>query len=272
MRVLVLTFFFCCFACQSADSHDSNPTPTLLSENEMLAPAAAPTSALLTPFHLTDSIPLLTDAAVSPRAYFDIRSLEATSDNDKLNTTINTALGRAIAGDEAPMRVKDLPRTVRAFVSNEAKIYRQQEVDTALLNATMAPYEQELRTSTVVLYQTERFLTLETTQYYYAGGAHGIHYTDIHNFDLLSATRITFEDLFDTTDNAGLAVALRNASAVKNPDLLPTQNVGITAEGFIFKYPPYTISSNTDGEVDILLPYEVAKDYLSESALSLLGI
>ena len=118
MKHLILLVFFCCFACQSSESNDSKTIPTLLPEEKMRADDKQTTlkHEFLTAIFMADSLALIPGQEESPMAFYEVSSFEANYGNDQLNAIINTALGRAIVGEEAPMRVTDLSRTIHAFV------------------------------------------------------------------------------------------------------------------------------------------------------------
>lgn len=231
-----------------------------------------PQHEFLTTISMADSLALMPDQEESPMAFYEVSTFEANFENDQLNAIINTALGRAIVGEEAPMRVTDLRRTIQAFVKTRIKTYGQQEVEPALVKDMPSAYEQDHRFTTTIIHQNDRILTLATNHYYFTGGAHGNYYTVLQSFDLKEAKEVHFNDLFRPDAKDQLTEALSQWSAFQSDDIYPTENVGFTAEGFVFNYPPYEIGSYADGEIEIVLPYEVAKDYLSDNARSLLGI
>ncbi len=274
MKYLTLLIFICCFACQSTESKETKTTPTLLPEEEMLSgdQLSNPQHAFLTPIFIVDSLALMPDQEESPKAFYEVASFEAAYDDEKLNAVINTALARAIVGEEAPMRVTDLRRTIQAFVKTRIKAYGQQEVDLTMLQDMPSAYEQDHRFTTAVSHQDDRILTLSTNHYYFTGGAHGNYYTVLQNFDLKEGKEVHFNDLFLPGSKDQLTKALSQLSEFQSEDIYPTKNVGLTDEGFVFNFPPYEIGSYADGEIEILLPYDDAKDYLSDNARSLLGI
>lgn len=274
MKYLTLLVVCCCFACQSSESTDSKAIPTLLPEEKMRADdeQVPPQHEFLTAIFMADSLALMPGQEESPMAFYEVSSFEANFENDQLNAIINTALGRAIVGEDAPMRVTDLRRTIQAFVKSRIKAYGQQEIEPDLVKDMPSAYEQDHRFTTAVTHQNDRILTLATNHYYFTGGAHGNYYTVLQSFDLKEAKEIHFTDLFRPDAKDQLTEVLSQWSEFKSEDIYPTENVGFTAEGLLFNYPPYEIGSYADGEIEIVLPYDVARDYLSDNARRLLGI
>ncbi|MEM9930986.1 MAG: DUF3298 domain-containing protein, partial [Bacteroidota bacterium] len=205
---------------------------------------------------------------------YHVNTLVVAAENEELNTLINTALAKDIAGDNAPIKVTNLPQTLRIAAREILSSYRKQDVDTSNLVNDYNDYMLELSYDTQLLLNTKGLLTLATAHYAYTGGVHGNHYTTLHSFATDSLQLLAFKDIFlpasDTTLSELLTKKADHLKIGYEPEQIPiTQNVAFTEEGLLFNYPPYEIASFAEGEIEILLPYGEVSHLLTGLAESL---
>ncbi|MEM6770917.1 MAG: hypothetical protein AAF597_10060, partial [Bacteroidota bacterium] len=106
--LLVLTF-----GCQNTtEQQPEDPIPTapepeidLISEDNAAVPLAA--------FSFADSTLLIPTDSLSPQALFEVTTVVPHGKSEALNLKIQKDLADLIVGDEAPIRVENLPQTIR---------------------------------------------------------------------------------------------------------------------------------------------------------------
>lgn len=193
-------------------------------------------------------------------AKYVVNVLVPRSDNEALNTLINTQLAAVIAGENAPISVTDLSQTLKLAAHNVLYNYKKQSIDPAEVKEFSTSYMLENYYDSRIVLNQKGLLTLATSHYYYTGGAHGNYYTVLHSFDTDSTRLLTSEDIFLPDSEAALSALLTTkAQTMQLPvqtDSVPvTTNFAFTKEGLLFDYPPYEIASYADGEIEIILPY-----------------
>lgn len=105
----------------------------------------------------------------------------------------------------------------------------------------------------------------------YAGGAHGMYETSVHNYSLSGGYELSLGDLFTPDQLAGLGELIRNrlydlyevsgdeglAEQGFFPEYIgPTENFAVTETGITFYYNPYDIGCYALGDVRIDLSRE----------------
>jgi len=132
MRFLLVFFCLSLYACQDpapspespvAESDTASPTPDLLQPDD-------PTGIALQAIVFSDSAQLAPQMSSSPQATYYVSSFAPHSTDEALNSVVNTALANLIAGEEAPIRTKDLRKVIVASVKNRLLNYKKQAVDT----------------------------------------------------------------------------------------------------------------------------------------------
>ncbi len=245
----LLPFLFLC-ACQQ--DAPVTATPDL--------PAAAVDTLSFEVFTFRDSAVLVPDFPGSPQARYAVQTFIPKSGNQALDYLIQTALGRDIAGEYAPVRVTDLPQTLRIASREILANYRKQTVDTSDLVGNFATYSLSFDHTTTLRCNTAGLLTLATTHYAYTGGAHGNYYTTLQTFVTDSVRLLTYEDVFLPDQEAVLSQLLtekaEHLGISYDTETVPTtKNFAFTQAGLLFNYPPYEIASYAAGEIEIILPY-----------------
>ena len=271
LKYLLLLPLIFLFSCQNQDSPAVEPDD----DDDVTMPVAQDTVPFEV-FQFADSATLVQEYQNSPQVVFCVKTLVPKSSNETLNILINTELAKVIAGEEAPISVTNLPQTIKVASRTVLYNYKKQDVDTADLKEMWSDYSLEQHYQTEALLNTDKLLTLATNHYYYAGGAHGNHYTVLHTFATDSVQLLQFEDIFLPGLAAELEALLTQkamASGISfQTEAIPiTENIAFTKEGLLFNYPPYEIASYADGEIEIVLPYAEVSHLLTERGERLAG-
>ncbi len=243
------------------------PSPNLITTEDAAVP--------LSVFYYADSSLLITGDSLSPEARFEISTVVPHAADEALNLAINKDLASLMAGDEVPIKVSNLPQTLQSAVATTLYNYRRQNIDTAEVRDIPQAYTLELFYETEVILNTAGFLSLMTSHYSYAGGAHGNYYTDLSTYSVASATSLSLSNIFEASSLGALGELLTDNTdrdQLDDPEgtVEPTENFALTEAGINFTYPPYEIAPYTAGEIEIVLPYAMLKPLIKPEAWKLL--
>ena len=140
---------------------------------------------------------------------------------------------------------------------------------------------EELRL--MVMFENERNITLADYGFAYTGGAHGTSATSISTFAKLTNKLLKLPDIFNAAGMQQLSPILEKVARaqfnIKNTKTLmqngftvlkikPSTNFYITDEGVGFVYPPYTIKPFAEGQINLLIPFNMLKGYLQPGVLA----
>lgn len=199
-----------------------------------------------------------------------ITFLEAPSDTvlDKLNMNLLDEL----RGEGYTNVVAYANGFIRDFVKDKAEI------------PNMATWNAEIDQK--VRFNTPDFICIETNQFTYTGGAHGIYGTSYENYDRNTGDLIQLTDLFAPNFEKQLiatgekyfrqSMAIPAAASFDQTDYtfpnnqfyLP-KNFGLTQEGITFLYSIYEIAPYAKGEQEFTIPYGELKDLLKKGSVLL---
>jgi len=273
LKYLILLPLLLLLSCQNQD----NPSVEADDDDDVTMPAA-PGAVAFEVFKFADSALLVETYRYSPQAIFKVNTLVPKSDNEKLNTLINTALAKVIAGEEAPISVTNLPQTIKIAARTVLYNYKKQDVDTADLEDMWTDYTLDNHYHTEVLLNSNNLVSLVTNHYFYSGSTRGNHYNVLHTFTTDSVQQLAFNDIFLPDQEAELVTLLTLKAeslgiAHEAETVSVTENIAFTKRGLRFDYPPYEASFNADGEIEILVPYAEVSHLLTGRAERLaLGI
>jgi Protein of unknown function (DUF3298)/Deacetylase PdaC len=127
-----------------------------------------------------------------------------------------------------------------------------------------------------VLSNTADRVSLEYTNYWYTGGAHGNYGSSLVTYDLKTQKVITLNDVFKPNYqkmlNAALAKSVRKTFNLKPNEPLSNvlfenaieanDNFCVTSKGILFNYTPYEIAAYAAGEIQLFVPFEEIKGIL----------
>lgn len=199
-----------------------------------------------------------------------ITFLEAPSDSvlDKLNMNLLDEL----RGEGYTNVVAYANGFIRDFVKDKAEI------------PNMATWNAEIDQK--VRFNTSEFICIETSQFTYTGGAHGIYGTSYENYDRNTGELIQLTDLFVPNFEKQLITMgekyFRESMAISatesfdktdytfpNDQFYLPQNFGLTKEGITFLYSIYEIAPYAKGEQEFTIPYSELKGLLKKDGLLL---
>lgn len=172
---------------------------------------------------------------------------------------------------------------------------RQKNKDLADWKKDLATYKKEELTEypsghsisterrLMVMYASDRYLSIADQNYAFTGGAHGNYGTSCSVIDLKRLRTLRLSDIMMPTAKKKLSAALDEAvraklkipKGVKLNDeeqgllfverIEPNDNFYITAKGIGFYYVPYEIAAYAFGEIDLFIPFERLKGCLQAS-------
>ncbi len=136
-------------------------------------------------------------------------------------------------------------------------------------------YNYEYQYNMHSIYNYDCFYSTEIDIYLYTGGAHGLEYSAIYNFDLLKEKELTYKDIFSVDSSTFLnevilpileIKALENCGDSLNNELISDdlfpKTWGLTPEGIDIIYNPYDILPYACGSIEIMIPYKKISKYL----------
>jgi len=140
----------------------------------------------------------------------------------------------------------------------------------------LSPYEAEISISKSLI--TSKIISVKTEHYTFTGGAHGNSSTSFLNFDPLTGTLITTRSLLknkkEFTDFVEV-IFRKEKNIAENESINSTgfwfendtfrlpETIGFSDKNVIFIYNQYEIASYADGAIELIIPLEKARPYLT---------
>lgn len=190
---------------------------------------------------------------------------------------LESTLGKAIGAAQGTP-VSDWKKAMQEMATTYFNDYRKElkEISgTAKEPLEGFAYNYSRSTSERVLMNENGWLVLESVDYEYMGGAHGIYGSTFRNLDVSGRKEWNVADVFsDTTallpllDAAarsyfGIAAGTPLAERLLADAVPFTDNFCLSPGGISFVYNPYEISSYADGTVRLFLPYTRLHPFLT---------
>ena len=133
----------------------------------------------------------------------------------------------------------------------------------------------ELKAEATVILQDSAFIAIRFEGYHYSGGAHGIDGIYGLNFDKKTSSVLKLKDLllngyskelkpiiltkFKEQQNLPIDTPLQDYGKIKNGKIPVSNNFLITKEGLLFLYNEYEVLPESEGPVEIKVPYSQIK-------------
>jgi hypothetical protein len=133
----------------------------------------------------------------------------------------------------------------------------------------------ELKAEATVILQDSAFIAIRFEGYHYNGGAHGIDGIYGLNFDKKTSSVLKLKDLllngyrkelkpiiltkFKEQQNLPIDTPLQDYGKIKNGKIPVSNNFLITKEGLLFLYNEYEVLPESEGPVEIKVPYSQIK-------------
>ncbi len=159
----------------------------------------------------------------------------------------------------------------QAFDSAAQKLFALLEEDIAIRGADAMSFTNELTSK--VVWQTEKYLSLEMNTWSFSGGAHGMYGTLLETFDLTTGKPLNLQAIIK--DTTALRLLLERGFVEAKKADVPDANLTlrdllmpefkqlpmpviycIVAEGVRFMYNPYEVAPYAVGQTDILLSWQ----------------
>lgn len=190
--------------------------------------------------------------------------------NDTIGACVRLSLAVfALGPEEVPA---DLETIAQQFIE-------EYEALTTAEAGFTTPWSAELEGR--VLYQSEKFISIELSTYSYAGGAHPNYFSFLLAFDARNAEELLLEDLVrDTMGLLPLAkAAFRTARGLPaqadlaeegffwGGDFQFPENIAPVEEGLYFFYNPYEVAAYVFGPTEFVIPWEQLRPLLMPGVL-----
>jgi hypothetical protein len=191
---------------------------------------------------------------------------------DKISSTINNALEEEMIAQltfDEETEASDIDGAIQSFTREYRSIRSMHPVETQ---------RWEAKITAEVSFEDARMITIKIDSYLFTGGAHGYGSTRFLNFNKkrgsemqsweLFSDRKDFqryaENRFRRQENIPQDGPINSTGYMFERDTfyLP-ENIGFTEEGIKLYYNQYEVTSYADGPVELILPYQEVKKYLS---------
>lgn len=176
---------------------------------------------------------------------------------------------------------KTLNDTIRSYILLDGEEKIEEAAETFILgfnefveesSTTSVSFAWYKNISSKVWINTPDIMTLSTAVDEYTGGAHGIHYTVLSNFDIATREKIELEDIIHK-ENVSALTKIAERQFRKNEKLSDTAsfskkyffengifainyNFGLGENGLIFYYNEYEIKPYVEGPTELEIPYQ----------------
>ncbi len=193
-------------------------------------------------------------------------------DKKKIGTTINDALKEeviSLLSYDEEYQVTGVEEAISSFNRGYEEVKEMFPDENMLWEATI---EGEIS------YESPELLSIGLNSYIFTGGAHGYGSTRFVNFNKKSGEELERDELFKKLQqfeeyaesqfriqqNIPVDQTINSTGFMFERDefYLP-ENIGFTNEGLKLLYNPYEVASYADGSIEVLLPYEETRKYLS---------
>jgi hypothetical protein len=192
----------------------------------------------------------------------------------KINDTIDACVRLSLA--VFALGPEEVPATLDEIAMQFIKEYEQLTTEEG---GFTTPWSAELEGR--VLFQSEKFVTVELNTYSFAGGAHPNYFSFLLAFDALSGRELMLADLVrDTQALKPLAeAAFKQARGLNDADDLGAEgffwgedfqfpeNIAPVEGGLYFVYNPYEAGAYALGPTDFTIPWEQLKSLLAPAVL-----
>ena len=231
-------------------------------------------SIALTPYNLSVDKKLFEKRDESPTAIFESELI--VPQNENFQQLQDSILAHAfLAGDQKntvlqPMEI--LQQQADTFFNN----YQKLSTYDSLPSHSMQWIKSE---EVGVVMNQHKLLSIETSEYVFSGGAHGMLIRLFYVFDIQSGKCLKMEDVFKPQSDSALTVLLTDAirtryeihadSSLKSFGLFvevvkPNTNFWMSSTGIGFYYNSYELAPYVYGQSDLFLPFSKLKGLINE--------
>lgn len=186
---------------------------------------------------------------------------------DSINKKVFSTLSNIIDFGEKPSNAKTYDELLTSFIASYEKLQKDAPED-------VFGWEGDVKGQ--IIFKSDKLLNIEIKHYTFTGGAHG--YSGVRSliFDPNNGKSIAPEKLFKNVtgfkkfaeqkfrEKYGLLGKPINSNGLmfENDKFQLPQNILITSDGILLYYNAYEIASYAAGAQELLLPYEVAGQFL----------
>ncbi|HPF10499.1 MAG TPA: DUF3298 and DUF4163 domain-containing protein [Flavobacteriaceae bacterium] len=185
--------------------------------------------------------------------------------NKQIESSIIAAL---FLGEDAAPAANSIEAAAKQFILAYRDLKNEFEFE--------APYEANIEV--VESFRNAQLLSLEMDTYLFTGGAHGYASTQFLNHDLKTGRELTLKELvkkypdFESFAEKTFREQFHIPSGdninstgfwFENDQFYLPNSFGFTEEGFVVVYNPYDIASFADGSIELTIPFDQVRPYLT---------
>ncbi|MBT8298155.1 MAG: DUF3298 and DUF4163 domain-containing protein [Maribacter sp.] len=198
-------------------------------------------------------------------------------EQSKLTETINTALEEeliSLLAFDDEIEASSISEAIQSFKKGYEELNKLYPDETA-------GWEAKIRG--VVSFEDKNTITIALNSYLFTGGAHGYTTRNFLNFNKRKGKEIENWELFKDQEHfknfAEAKFRLQEDIPTNNPinstgfmfeqdQFYLPENIGFTEKGLVLLYNQYEVASYADGAIELVLPYDEVKKYLTKKVKS----
>jgi hypothetical protein len=197
------------------------------------------------------------------------RVLEDTQLGNSLNRGVEEEIIALLTFSDT-LAVTSVEEAIKSFTNGYAelkKVYPKEAID------------WEAQIDARVSFENNKIISIQMDSYLFTGGAHGYASTQFLNFDKEKGIEIDTEAFFKDLLEFRNYVEGKFRKQEKIPNDAPInstgfmfeqdtfylpENIGLTSKGILLLYNQYEVASYADGQIELLIPYKEAKNFLAK--------
>lgn len=201
------------------------------------------------------------------------KALEQSKLAETLNTALEEELITLLAFDDE-VEASSISEAIISFKNGYKEL-------NALYPDETAGWEAKI--TGVVSFEDKNTITIALNSYLFTGGAHGYTSRNFLNFNKRKAKELDNWELFRDLENfksyAEAKFRIQEEIPSDNPinstgfmfeqdEFYLPENIGYTEKGLVLLYNQYEVASYADGAIELVLPYDEVKKYLTKRVKS----
>ena len=214
------------------------------------------------------------DCSACPNISIEIpKALEQTKLSETINTALEEELLSLLVFDDE-LEASSISEAIQSFKNGYVELKKLYPDETA---------GWEAKISGTVTFEDKNKITIALNSYLFTGGAHGYTTRSFLNFNKRKGKEFENWEFFKNQDHfenfAEAKFRIQEDIPQDNPInstgfmferdkfYLP-ENIGFTEKGLVLLYNQYEVASYADGAIELVLPYDEVKNYLTKKVKS----
>jgi len=214
------------------------------------------------------------DCTACPNISIEIpKALEQTKLSETINTALEEELLSLLVFDDE-LEASSISEAIQSFKNGYVELKKLYPDETA---------GWEAKISGTVTFEDKNKITIALNSYLFTGGAHGYTTRSFLNFNKRIGKEFENWEFFKNQDHfenfAEAKFRIQEDIPQDNPinstgfmfeqdEFYLPENIGFTEKGLVLLYNQYEVASYADGAIELVLPYDEVKKYLTKKVKS----